>query len=82
MIKIHKNFLSDDEFKKLYDFFVKKSDFPWYKSPILDDKIDDIQFTHQFYDNFQPLFSFMYVLNPLLNKINPKSIVRIEKSKY
>jgi hypothetical protein len=77
MIKIHKNFLSDDEFKKLYDFFVKKSDFPWYKSPVLNE-LDYIQFTHRFYDDFQPLSSFMHVLNPLLNKINPKAIIRIK----
>jgi len=77
MIQVHKNFLKEKDFDKIYDFFMKKSDFPWYRSPVLDD-MDVIQFTHRFYDNFEPLSAFCDILTPLLDAIKPKALVRIK----
>jgi hypothetical protein len=76
-MKIISNFLEEKDFKKIHEFFMTESDFPWYKSKILNGT-DDIQFTHRFYDNFQPLSSLMYVLTPLIDKINPKALIRIK----
>jgi hypothetical protein len=76
-MKIIPNFLEEKDFKKIHKFFMTESDFPWYKSIILNG-IDGIQFTHRFYEDFEPKSSLMYILTPLIDKINPKALIRIK----
>jgi hypothetical protein len=60
------------------------ADFPWYlnKSKVLknqfSNKIFDFQFTHTFYNNYFPTSSYIEVINPLIEKINPAAILRIK----
>jgi hypothetical protein len=76
-MKTISNFLEKKDFEKIHKFFMTESEFPWYKSEVLNG-IDDIQFTHRFYDNFQPLSPLMNVLTPLIDRINPKALIRIK----
>ena len=39
---------------------------------------DNYQFTHNFYDIFQPRSNYMELINPIVKKINPSSIIRIK----
>lgn len=39
---------------------------------------DNYQFTHNFYDIFQPRSNYMELINPIIKKINPSSIIRIK----
>lgn len=77
MIEKYDNFLNEKDSNDLLQFFSEKDDFPWYKSKIVN-KSNDIQFTHRFYDNFEPLSAYINVLKPILEKINPRALIRIK----
>lgn len=82
MIKEHKNFLTKEEFKKIYDLLTGDN-FPWYlnNNKTFIDKnynIHDWQLTHTFYKNFNIWSSFFNFLEPLIKKINPVSLLRIK----
>lgn len=76
--KIIDNFLSKDEFSKLENVLLGNN-FPWY----LNDGINFIgdkffQFVHNFYQNHSIHSDFYPVVEPLVKKINPLSLLRIK----
>ena len=91
--KIYDNFLEKEDFQVLQTTLMGIT-FPWFfneKTSIKymenqtffrDDKTDatenDYQFTHAFYQNFQITSNFFSIIDPLLIKINPSSIIRIK----
>jgi hypothetical protein len=43
-----------------------------------DNELDQYQFTHLFYNNFEPCSSFFKILEPLVKKLNVSSLIRIK----
>jgi hypothetical protein len=75
------NFLSEEEYK-----IIKKSllgDFPWYylDCKVEQDDVDDkynYQLIHMFYNNFTIQSSYWELIKPIINRLNPATIVRIK----
>ena len=80
-----------DDFLKYEDFFKVKSllmgdTLPWYYNSyksrkdetLKEQEVNNIQFIHNFYENLQPVSPFISTLEPLINTINPISVVRIK----
>jgi hypothetical protein len=83
-IKVIDNFLNYEDYLLIYNE-LSSGDFPWFfGTVVLDDatkKIDDLynfQFSHLFYSNYAPQSNKIDVLFPLIEKINPLSILRIK----
>tara|TARA_Y100001938_G_C7948520_1_gene358043 strand:+ start:244 stop:765 length:522 start_codon:yes stop_codon:yes gene_type:complete len=86
-IKVEDNFLSEDEYKLLYDQFTIKS-FPWYlnrcvsSDDMMCDEIDNYQLCHHFYypsNNSWPRISERIAyLNPFFKRLNYISLARIK----
>ena len=72
-----KNFLKEEEFRKIKDIMLSP-EFPWY---YLDSVVNPgdgyYQFIHHFYKDCAPTKS-CHILNSLVNLIEPVSIVRIK----
>jgi hypothetical protein len=81
------NFLPQHDFDQLLNV-IGGEDFVWYYGIVVFDEdlnreqklaqYYNFQFTHLFYNNFNQTSSFFPALNKLLEKINPKSILRIK----
>jgi hypothetical protein len=79
------NFLATEEFEKIQSVMIGNS-FPWYFGPVIMQpteysKIDEnynFQFFHIFYKDFQPSSELFRLMYPLIEKINPKCILRIK----
>ena len=82
--KIIDNLLSRDELLEIqkhmlgpwipwaYNSFTVKADDP------VQDTLNNYQFTHTFYRNFQITSDYLKLLDPILEKINPSALVRIK----
>lgn len=78
MIKSIKNFLNKDEHKTLSSLFVGNT-LPWYFSNFKVIKEDNLfQFTHTFVNEYIVSSNFYNWLNPIINKLQPRSIRRIK----
>ena len=75
------NFLEDKKFLPIFDA-MKAPAFPWRMSKILDDTEDNyltnIQMAHMFYDHFSPEDESINLLFPILEAIDPVSILKIK----
>lgn len=92
-IKIYDNFLEEKDFAILQNTMMGFA-FPWFYNEktsnkymdnqtfFRDDKSDatdnDYQFTHAFYQDFQIMSNYFSIIDPILIKINPSSIMRIK----
>ena len=76
-----KNFLSKNHFKHLKEE-MESAEFPWYfqQSVVLPPPVPDthFQFTHTFYHNGMWSSKSRWILDPVLDKIRPMSILRIK----
>lgn len=78
MIKSIKNFLSKDEHKTLTSLFIGNI-LPWYFNNFKVVKEDNLfQFTHTFVNEYVVSSNFYNWLNPIINKLQPRSIRRIK----
>jgi hypothetical protein len=82
--KIIDNLLLPEELKLIQDTMLGVK-FSWfynnfvdYDSTGHDDYQHNFQFIHRFYGNYSPTSEHMYILNPILKKIDPASLVRIK----
>jgi hypothetical protein len=80
--KVIDNFLTVEQHQSIQELMLGDG-FPWYFNdyPVLDgeeDTIYNFQFTHLFYFNNERASQFADILNPILEKINPKEIYRIK----
>ena len=91
--KIYDNFLDEQDFLNLKSIMLS-GNFPWhynertsgdymenqtfYRDDKSSAKSSDYQFTHIFYSNYQVNSPFFYLVSPLIQKINPSSIMRIK----
>ena len=88
--KIYDNFLPEDAHDMISTIMLS-SNFPWYyQDSILGNSyhttsissIDDYAFAHVFYDNNTQNSQLYTILDPILKKINPLSILRIKANLY
>ena len=84
MFKVVDNFLNKNEFNHIKNV-VCDHFFPWYFFPAITIEentikkdVEEFQFTHTFYENNRPNSPYFNNLQPLLNKLNCKSLVRIK----
>ena len=80
-MKIIDNFLNEDNFTELYSVLMG-DEFPWFynKNVVYDNalcnELDHYQMTHRFYLDNVPSSGYWNIIQPLINKINPKSLIR------
>ena len=90
---VYDNFLDKDDFFKLQNTIMGFS-FPWFFSDSTSKRYEqnaaffknnnkpaidsDYQFNHIFYQDSNVLSSFFEIIDPLIKKINPSSIIRIK----
>ena len=83
-IEIFDNYLNEEDFIKIKNIFIDNEKFPWHYTPGVaypDEikEIDKFQFFNLMYRNDIGVKSSYYPdLMPLLNKINPKEILRVK----
>jgi len=82
LIKVIDDYLSEEYFKELQTLMINGSDFPWYYNDgVVDDNDqhpNNYQFTHTFYDGFSPRSQYYNEIVPIIEVINPTSIMRIK----
>ena len=74
------NFLEDKTFEELQQSFFEK-DFPWYYNNYVnfDNAVDEnFQFIHLFYKDDEPKSRLLYMLHPILDKLDIFTILRIK----
>ena len=83
-MKIHDDFLPDDQFRYLTNYMYGP-DFSWHYGIILDeelecDELDNIQFGHIFYSNFQPQSPGFSVIEPIIRspELKVTSLFRVK----
>jgi uncharacterized protein YbcV (DUF1398 family) len=83
-MKIIDNFLSDYEFNLICEQTIDNHYFPLFlkKDVAYENSNDGIYFTHKFFNDGKVTSNFFHILNPILNKINPKQILRIQFNLY
>jgi hypothetical protein len=83
-MKILDNFLSPEDLSILKEG-IFSNDFPWYYTRVLGNSSETIcdekynfQFFHSFYDNYRPLSDHIQLMNPFINLLKPKALLRIK----
>jgi hypothetical protein len=77
-MKVYNNFLPKEEFLEIKNFMTGNY-FPWYvQNSVVNEKDNNFQLTHLFYNNCIVNSDFFKILNVFLNKINPLCIIRIK----
>jgi len=77
---VRDNFLNSIEFNEIKDTMLGHY-FPWHYNSMKTNDLSSLynfQFTHLFYDNHRPNSNYFDLLTPLIDKINPASILRIK----
>jgi hypothetical protein len=83
-VEIFDDYLNEEEFNKIKSIFIDNEKFPWHYTPGIAypnevKKVDKFQFFNLMYRNDIGVKSDWYAdLMPLLNKINPKEILRVK----
>ena len=81
MFKIYDNFLSDGDFVAIQSYLMGEN-FPWYYNSYIstyDQKeLYHFQFVHIFYDHHSPQSNAYSLVEPIIDKIKPKSLIRIK----
>lgn len=82
--KIIDNFLDETEFQNLKNFVLFSGNLPWFtRMGVADSGGKDGYFLmHMFYNQFKPSSEYFHILYPLLNKIDPLSLIRIKANFY
>jgi len=86
-MRVIDNYLSEEEADKIKDQLMSV-EFPWYynkdiiygSAGLREERLNNFQFTHNFYSNYTPNSSYFEILKPLLFKLNIVSIIRIKSN--
>jgi len=84
-MKIIHNLLEPTVFKDIQNFIFKSHNFPlFYHNDVgIKGDISDFMFTHLFYINDKQNSDFMsFILNPILDKLKPKKLIRAKLNCY
>ena len=79
-MKVHKNFLSKEEFDKIKEILLGPN-FSWfYNSKILSDSqpLNTFQFTHTFFKDYLIQSNYFNLLKPIMDKIKCLSLLKIK----
>ena len=81
--KIIDNYLSQKDFSNIKKK-ISSPDFPWFLNPYVAKPTskDGLYFTHTFYRNYLPNSNDFSLLNPLLNKLQANSLIRVKANLY
>jgi hypothetical protein len=81
--KIIDNFLEKNDFLKIKDLMLS-SFFAWYYIPFVSNlkNKDGFYFTHNFYSKYNIKSESINILEPIIDKLNPVSIIRIKGNFY
>ena len=85
MIQVIDNCLSNDNFATIYNTLTSQ-EFPWFflnnkvGEEYRQDHIHNSQFTHMFYSEFKPKSNYASIIEPILEVLNPKAIVKIKSN--
>ena len=78
-VQVYNNFLDKTIFNELKKILLKNDNFPYF---FIDHKIDEgdgfPQFVHQFYYGQTINSEYYHLLDPILDKLNPTSLIRIK----
>lgn len=88
-IEVIDNFLDRDFFLSIKETLLYKKNFPWYIGSVLDEEYMDssgcfpnketnFQFFHSFYRSIYPTSDYIYLITPIIDKIDPLSLLRIK----
>ena len=82
-MKIIDNFLSKEEFVELKNL-ISSNEFPWFLELKVADLNDfsDFYFIHTFYNKFTVTSNFFSLLQPILNKLEVKALIRCRILRY
>lgn len=85
MIEIYDNFLEENNYKNIKYWLEDSSEFPWFYNPSMayfedrnNEDINNYMFVHNFYSNYSIRSDFYHIVTPIIEKINPVSIIRIK----
>jgi hypothetical protein len=76
------NFLPKDEFAKIRDYLLGQEMTWHFHDGIAQPKDGQFYWNTTFYMGHAPVHQHIYLLEPLINKIDPKAIVRIKANMY
>jgi len=82
-MKIIDNFLSEEAFAGFKNL-ISNDELPWFFAPTVADLDDfsDSYFIHTFYKNFTVNSGFFPLLKPILEKLEPKALIRCRILRY
>jgi hypothetical protein len=86
-MKVIDNYLNKEEANRIEDQLMSV-EFPWYynkdiiygSAGLREERLNNFQFTHNFYSNYTPNSSYFNILKPLLFKLDAVSILRIKSN--
>ena len=79
-MKIIDNYLPESEYLKIKEI-LESFNFPWFYfngKVVPNNKLFDFGFSHTFYIHNKPNSEFLNILDPIINKIEPLSLIRIK----
>lgn len=82
-VEVIDNFLDDNDFNELSEVILNHS-FPWFYGNVVEDDAEDIdeeynfQFTHVFYNFYEPNSEYYKSLHKLIKKLNAAALLRIK----
>ena len=85
MIQVIDNCLSNDNFATIYNTLTSQ-EFPWFflnnkvGEEYRQDHIHNSQFTHMFYSEYKQKSNYASIIEPILEVLNPKAIVKIKSN--
>ena len=87
MYKVIDNFLPEEDLIKIEDVILRSIDFPWYYQPNIsfdEKKSKSVLFylIHMFYSNYRPSSNYFPLIVPLVNRLEPKALIRVKGNFY
>ena len=79
-MKIIDNYLPESEYLKIKEI-LESFNFPWFYfngKVMPNNKLFDFGFSHTFYIHNKPNSEFLNILDPIINKLEPLSLIRIK----
>ena len=83
MYKVIDNFLPKEEFNNIKNIIMGGS-FSWYYNSFVanEEDVDNFYFTHLFFDNLKVNSNHYEILNPILEKLEIKALIRAKGNLY
>ena len=80
------NFLPREHFEAIQNVMMKNANFHWFYKPDVTNFEQEMEktmyFVHMFYNNFSPTSQFLGNIYPLIQKLNPKALIRVKGNMY